>query len=458
MSAIALTATTKEELDGYAREQFDKIREARKALAEEKAEASDTLTRRRQELETQAHNVLARMAELQDREQRLTNLAHADSAELNDLQTRLQEQDFRLELLEAEKDAAWAQVERTQEDWQKRLDATRAEFETQSGEAQEFETQRREAQERIEMLSKLVSELSAERDQALSKLRQWPTREVVVDPQQTSPDEPAKPASLGAFGLQHTNIELPDVPSQQVDAMEFEQLRMERNALLERVAQLQEEADQRQADAERFKLPSAEQVQLADPSISDFGLEHTDLKLPELSRELEGGNATPQFDAMEVDQLRSERDALRTRLEQLQEDLARHQTEFAAIRERLEQEAQQLAFNAHELCQGAVQTPAPESQTQLDLDRQFIAKAQQVLRQQMHNQSQREEALRRREIEIRLQEAEIRELREIAESETSRERAALAQERIRIAHLREALKRGSDRMGPPRDSDPNLRA
>jgi hypothetical protein len=470
LSSLALPAD-RAELERIAREQFDQIREARKVLAAEQEEAEQALQRRRQELEAQAQTMLARMSELQEREQRLGEGGPAaNAAELEALQQKLHDYEFRLELLQAEKDAAWAQVQQTQEECEHRLDALRT----------ELETLRHESQERIDNLSRVLREVGEERDQALAKLRQWPTREVAIQPGAPVPDRKidsisgvglqhtnieveaagGKAGSISAFGLQHTDIELPELARElqagnarpQLDALELEQLRAERAELRERIAQLEQEAQRREGEpAAPVRPKSGEFIDLAKAtSIGQFGLEHTDLKLPESAHDLQS--------AGEVEQLRAERDALRDRVAQLQQDWERQQTQFVEIRKQLQLEAEALTRDAQELDRGkrALEGSAAQSKGQLSEDREFIARMQGELRKQMEDQRAREEDLRRREIEMRLQLAEIRELREISENECARDRAQLAQERIRIARLREALRRESEKFTPPPKSNPDL--
>jgi hypothetical protein len=57
-----------------------------------------------------------------------------------------------------------------------------------------------------------------------------------------------------------------------------------------------------------------------------------------------------------------------------------------------------------------------------------------------------------RDEELRLREAEVQEMKEIAEQEAARAKADLAQERVRLARLRESLR--LDGVSPPRREEP----
>jgi hypothetical protein len=336
MNSIMLRGASREELDEYARDQFDRIREARKDLEARHQEAEQASVRRQQDLEAQAQRLLARLTDLQERESRLGDASTAaEPGELDSLRRQLHERDFRIELLEAERDAARAEIQHVRAECDLRIQALHKELESLC----------RESGEALQGLEHRVASVEAERDQALNRLREIATRE-------------------GGGSADAVDLGAPPPPSKSGVGL-----------------------------------------------LNQFGLQHTDLKIPESSIVISGPATAEQ------EQIRSERDALQKRVAQLEQDWERHEIEFAESRRMLQVEAERMSAQTQEL---------------------FLMRRS--LDSQAEDQRVRAEDLRKQQIEMRLQVAELRELREIYDGECARERAQLAQERIRIAQLRESLR------------------
>lgn len=442
----APSASEGAQVDQYVHDQLQQIKKARIELAAEKQAAEQAMDQRRLELERQSQVLVSRLQELHEREQKLSedledalpervagyprrtvSKGEAGSVsearlDIESLHGQIRDQQMSLELLSAERDAAWAQLQQYRDQQQlieqlqaerdaalaqadgsaidvtveadglvNELDQLRQQMQALEQEREQLQRERDDAlanfQEEPERL-KQIEQVKAERDAALAQLRGL-TREV----------EKAAPSDSGWVDL--------DSPRGELEVMR---------------TQLREQQDQ------------IEQLQRE----RDDAWDHLE-KLPEQYQE-------------QIKQIQGERDAALAQLRQLSEEpefYAQQEAEFAALRIQVKQEQRQLAEEAQE-----VHRRETDMQQQQERMTQELAEEQHRLEHLSHqlnelNQQMREDRaqldLRERELRLRdaqmhLREAEIREMIEIAELDTARERTELNQERLKLARLREAIR------------------
>jgi DNA repair exonuclease SbcCD ATPase subunit len=440
----------------YAHEELAQIRAARESLEEEKRAAEGALEQRRQELERQSQLLVGRLQELHDREQRLAEeLEDALPERHNDyprrtrgrseaseesqilesetLRRQLRDQQMSLELLSAERDAAWSQLHQYR-DQQAELEQLRAERDQLKfrldGDGIFAEppppsvTEVEELRQQLEGLKKQYEQLRAERDEAWSVIQELPER-----------------------------------------VQQLEKVKAERDAALDQLRALTEKiktSDESPSDSEWVDLdsPQGEQtllkIQASEQRDQMMKLREQVEKLrverDEAWRCVQDVQALPTRQQDEILQLRSERDAALEQLRQLSmepEHWSMQEAEFAALRLQLKHEQRQLAEDRQEL-----HRRESEMVRRTEVTRQEVQREQQRLEEVSHELEElaqqlredrgglegKERDLRLRDAQNHLREAEIREMIEIAELDNARERSELNQERLKLARLREAIR------------------
>lgn len=431
-----------DQVEQYVHDQLDMIRQARADLAAEKQQAEQALDQRRQELERQSQVLVSRLQELHDREQRLSEeledalperisgyprRTHGrDDAEgepdLGTLQRQLREQQMSLELLSAERDAAWAQLQqyRDQQELidqlQAERDAARAQHAGAAGD-QTYDSDGAHAEveglrQQFEALQQEMAQVLRERDDALAYVNELPERLKQIEQLKTERD-----AVLGQLRELTRNVEkVAPEDSGWVDLDsppgELEMMKLQLREQQEQIEQLQRERD----DAWNYLQQLPDQYQ------------------------------------KQIEQIQVERDAALFQLRQLSEEpefYAQQEAEFAALRIQVKQEQRQLAEEAKELHRRESEIQEQSERTQQELAQeqqrleQLSVQLNELNRQMRDDRSQleiKERELRLRDAQLHLREAEIREMIEIAELDTARERSELNQERLKLARLREAVR------------------
>lgn len=437
----------------FAQEELAQIRAAREALEQEKRDAEQALEQRRQELERQSQLLVGRLQELHDREQRLAeDLEDALPERLSEyprrsrgrgeasdesqvlesetLRRQLRDQQMSLELLSAERDAAWSQLHQYR-DQQEELEHLRAECGSLKARLAgdgvaplPAPTESNDHREKIEALQKQLEQLRSERDEAWSYIQDLPER-----------------------------------------VQQIEKLKAERDAALDQLRALTEKmqtTDEASSDSEWVDLDTPQGAQtLLKIQASELRDQLVDLRdqvskmaaeRDEAWRCLQDAQALPARMQDELEQLRTERDAALEQLRQLSaepEHWSQHEAEFAALRLQLKQEQRQLAEDRQELHRREAEmvrrTEAARQEVQREQQRleevsQELEDLGQQLREDRAQLEAKERELRLRDAQNHLREAEIREMIEIAELDAARERSELNQERLKLARLREAIR------------------
>lgn len=427
-----------EQVEQYVHDQLDMIRQARADLAAEKQQAEHALDQRRQELELQSQVVVSRLQELNEREQRLADdLEYAlperisgfprrshgrDDAEaepdLDALQRQLREQQMSLELLSAERDAAWAQLQQYR-DQQELIDQLQAERDAQGGVAsdQSYASDGAHGEveglrQQFEALQQEMAQVLRERDDALAYVNELPER-----------------------------------------LKQIEELKTERDAVLEQLRGLSK-------DVEKVASQDSGWVDLDSPpgemEMMKLQLREQQEQIEQLRRERDDAwnylQELPDQHQKQIEQIQVERDAALFQLRQLSQEpefYAQQEAEFAALRIQVKQEQRQLAEEAKELHRRESEIHEQSERTQQELAQeqqrleQLSAQLNELNRQMRDDRSHleiKERELRLRDAQLHLREAEIREMIEIAELDTARERSELNQERLKLARLREAIR------------------
>lgn len=176
-------------LEQYARDQLETIRCERLRLADERKTAEIELERRRAELEQRTRDLV------QQADPPENALSDAEGSESDILRRQCFEYQFQIELLQAERDAAWTQARKGRgraDSLQGELDAARFQAEVQTADFQ-----------------RRLDALQQERDEArfqFEKWRQCPDDQVDL----SGPPSTRTNLTPETFGLEHTDLKLGD--------------------------------------------------------------------------------------------------------------------------------------------------------------------------------------------------------------------------------------------------------
>jgi chromosome segregation ATPase len=373
-----------ERLEAYAREQFEHIRQEKLTLAAERKALEQSLTARREELDRQARSLVARLQQCKDREARSAEPAGEGLTRENEtLRQQLHEQQRQVELLQAERDAAWSQLQQLREQQLHHLEEIEEKHNATLVQRDYLEGLEKERTVLLDRLQEL--EYAEQHRQTAQRQLDDLRRQLSGSGQPDSAVDLGGRNALGD-GLVETNLALG------VFQQQLEDLQAQRDTHAEEVARLRE------------------RLRDMEPLLADR--EAFARKLEEMSREPEGW--------------------------------ADYEAEFNALRRQMIEERRQLNedFQAALQRQTLLQRELEERLAQLDAERvQLDQRMNQQARAQGEDQlALHESELRELEYELRLREAEVRELREIAERELTEQRAELTQERLKLARLREALR------------------
>jgi chromosome segregation ATPase len=380
-SPFVMLDAEQERLEAYAREQFEHIRQEKQALAGERKAMEQALTTRREELERQMQSLLLRLQEVRDREERAAEATGDGAArDIETLRQQLHEQQCQVELLQAERDAAWAQLNHLREQQLRQLEQIEEKHNAALG--QQEDVQRLE-KERGMLLNRLEELEQAEqhRQTAQRQLDELRQRLSVSD------EDVDLAGSLPGDKLVETYLPIGIYQQQLFD------LQAERDALAAELGR------------SRDRLHSLEPV-LADRD--------------ELLRKVHHMCEQP-------------------------DDWADYEAEFNLLRRQLIDERRHLNedFQASMRRHAELQRELEAHRVALDEERRQL----EGLRRPHERPSAGAEAFEVREAELRglqrelrLQEAEIRELRDIAERELAEHRADLTRERLQLAREWESLR------------------
>lgn len=246
-SSQALLEAERERLERFAHDQFEQIRQARAALVAEQRASRQALEERRKELDHQSQAVLERLQECHEREKKLAQQqdpAQSDSAE--NTRKQIHELQYRLELLEAERDAAWMQVHQLRE----QVEQTTSPPSDASEQASELRTRVADLEKDLESAHAESNLLREERDAACERLMNRSRLSLAQDSDINLGGAPGD-------GLQHTNLGLAE------DKFRICELTEERDFALQHLARLQDQL--RQVGSEKDCLQEQVQQLTAEP-------------------------------------------------------------------------------------------------------------------------------------------------------------------------------------------------